>query len=64
MHKDAKVGFRFDAENHESWVRGKIWTDDPFEDKNNRMNETQSLHAIDRIKSFHEKFNIRWNGKE
>ena len=32
-------------EEYESWVNGKIRTDDPFEDKTNRMNETKSFHA-------------------
>ena len=40
MHEDAKVGFRFDAEDHEIRVRRKIRTDDPFKNKNNNMNET------------------------
>ena len=64
MHKDVKVGFEFDAKDHESRVRGKIRTDEPFEDKNNSMNEIQSLHANDRIKAFQEKFTMRSNGKE
>ena len=64
MHEDAKAGFRFDVEDHESQVREKIRMDDPFEEKNNNMNEIQSLHANDRIKAFHEKFTIRSNGKE
>ena len=64
IHEDAKVGFRFDAKNYESRIRRKFWTDDPFENKNNSMNETQALHANDCIKAFHEKFTTKSNGKE